>query len=329
MLRVIPNVDSQEASIGFYRRADEQDLSLGDSWVLGSNSFGVGVGNFSVGTRVVGSCLSIASSGVINAPFGIQINGNDLIQSNQVAVQMTLSGGGLVTWTGSYLKWTDRILALPSERTELALEGFHEMHCPTSGTVVLYQDPGLSGSTVSCTTNGINLPMFTALYYEISKTRTSSQSQFRVVNYNNYAWHPTGNWLLIAINNFDYGLKWMPGLVHIPKRTIPATFDTISGQCSWLRPWVAFEYSNTGPTINNFGQNTIATSSISNSGGNYLITIPSHPSGTNYGIMVTTRASGACTANYSGTKSATQFRIYTYNSAGVVTDQDFFVQTVP
>jgi hypothetical protein len=83
--------------------------------------------------------------------------------------------------------------------------------------------------------------------------------------------------------------------------------------------WVAFEYLNTGPAVNSFGQVNITTGSISSSqAGNYLITMPAHPSGANYGIMVVSRAAGIAYANYSGSKSSTQFRVYTYNSSGAL-----------
>ena len=93
--------------------------------------------------------------------------------------------------------------------------------------------------------------------------------------------------------------------------------------------WVAFEYLNAGPSVNSYGQSTITTGSVVNTNGNYLITMPAHPNGNNYGIMVVSRAAGIAYANYSGTKSSTQFRVFTYNSAGTQASNDFMVHTVP
>ena len=105
---------------------------------------------------------------------------------------------------------------------------------------------------------------------------------------------------------------------------------TLPNTVNWQpRFWVAVEYLNTGPAVNSYGQCTLTTASVSNTTGSYLFTMPSHPNGSNYGIVVVSRAAGSAYANYSGTKSATQFRVYTYSRGGTNANQDFFVQTVP
>ena len=96
------------------------------------------------------------------------------------------------------------------------------------------------------------------------------------------------------------------------------------------RFWVAVEYFNAGPSVQSYGQCAITTANIANSNGAYTITIPAHPNGSNYGVMVVSRAAGIAYANYSGTtKTATTFRVFTYNSAGTQASQDFFAHTVP
>ena len=96
------------------------------------------------------------------------------------------------------------------------------------------------------------------------------------------------------------------------------------------RFWVALEYFNTTPpSINSYGQCALTVSNVSNSSGAYVINMPAHPNGNNYGIMVVSRAAGIAYANYSGNKSATQFRIFTYNSGGFQASVDFMVHTVP
>jgi len=45
--------------------------------------------------------------------------------------------------------------------------------------------------------------------------------------------------------------------------------------------------------------------------------------------MVVSRAGGIAYANYSGNKSSTQFRVFTYNSSGTQASSDFMVHTVP
>jgi hypothetical protein len=105
---------------------------------------------------------------------------------------------------------------------------------------------------------------------------------------------------------------------------------SIPNTVTWQpRFWVALEYLNTGPVVNSYGQCALTTASVVNTSGNYLITMPSHPNGSAYGIMVVSRAAGIAYANYSGNKSATQFRVFTYNSSGVQASNDFMVHTVP
>jgi hypothetical protein len=106
---------------------------------------------------------------------------------------------------------------------------------------------------------------------------------------------------------------------------------SIPNTVSWQpRFWVALEYFNTGPSVNSYGQCTLTISNVVNSNGAYTITMPSHPNGSNYGVMVVSRAAGIAYANYSGTlKTATQLRVFTYNSSGTQASQDFMVHTVP
>ena len=178
-----------------------------------------------------------ATAESLNVTGSLTIAGQAVPRANQVALQHTLSGGGTVTWTGTHLRWSQRVLALPSERAELASEGFHEIECPTSGTITLFNDPAIPGGTVTCTADGVPLSQFHALYYEIQSTRPSAASRFRVINFNSLVWAPTGNWLLLAVHNGDNGQKWLPGLVHIPRSiTMPATSNTVTGQYSWLAP---------------------------------------------------------------------------------------------
>jgi hypothetical protein len=86
---------------------------------------------------------------------------------------------------------------------------------------------------------------------------------------------------------------------------------------------------NTGPSVNSYGQCALTAASVSNTNGAYVITMPAHPNGSNYGVMVVSRAAGIAYANYSGNKNATQFRVFTYNSAGSQASNDFMVHTVP
>jgi hypothetical protein len=60
-MRVAPTVSGNESSIGFYRNSDRSTPFAGDVWVLGHAAHGVGIGNFSIGTNIVGRCLSLSA----------------------------------------------------------------------------------------------------------------------------------------------------------------------------------------------------------------------------------------------------------------------------
>jgi len=277
-------------------------------------------------------------NGTVNVTTSLRIANQAVPTANQVAVQFTLSGGGIVTWTGTHLRWTDRVLALPSERVELAAEGFHEIQCPTSGSVQLFNDPSIAVTTVTCTTNGIPLGLFQALYYEITSSRTSDQSRFRVVNYNNLVWAPTGSWLLLAVNNSDYGIKWMPGLTHIPKSPVlPATFNTLTGQCSWLgtQPWVSGRVSGVGVKISDSGRIGYSVARIGATSGRYTITMnEARPSANAFAVFPSVR--GFFLATYGTPASnSVNFEIYIYTFPTTTTNAanadptDFAFFTIP
>jgi hypothetical protein len=134
--------------------------------------------------------------------------------------QWALSGGGDVTWSAGFVKWSIRLIALPVDRT-YGTSGYIDINCPLSGTIPAYSEA--SGvSTVTCTSNGIPLSPWQSLYYVVSygQTSTSIQSQFVVVSHGNTSFKLTSNWLLLAIRNGDDGcLKWMGSHAYIPNNS--------------------------------------------------------------------------------------------------------------
>jgi hypothetical protein len=155
--------------------------------------------------------------------------------------QYALSGGGLVTWTGSYVKWDQRVIAIPVERDEFSATGYIDITCPTSGTVTYYNSANVT-TTLTCNTSGIPLGAWQALYYQVTlgQANTSDQTKFRVVDYRNSTWSPGEGWLLIAAVNGDTGtsdghLKWLPGQINLPSNTgATVTYDSGTGAASWV-----------------------------------------------------------------------------------------------
>jgi hypothetical protein len=179
-----------------------------------------------------------ASVQSLNATNVLTIKNSPVPTSNQLAAQMALSGGGTVTWTGTHLKRSERVLVLPVERDELGIDGFYDINCPSNGTNITFYNPSNATTLIACTTDGIPLTGWSGLYYELPGTSalaTSNPAFFRIVDIANSTWKPNGNWILIAVRNIDHGLKWMPGQLTIPNSVAkPATYNTATGVCSWI-----------------------------------------------------------------------------------------------
>lgn len=180
-----------------------------------SNTLNINVGNTAQDAWIAG--IELSPGGNVRIPGGIVNSG--------LSAQWSLSGGGTATFkivsTVGYIKWTSRVIAIPVEKTEFSSNGYIEINCPASGTVTYY---GYSGgdvtTTYTCTSDGIPLGTWDALYYEVTpgQTYVSDQTKFRVVNYQNSTWRPSSNWLLIAIRNGDHTnqiVRWIPGQANI------------------------------------------------------------------------------------------------------------------
>jgi len=148
-----------------------------------------------------------------------------------MSAQWTLSGGGEITWTGAFVKWSSRVIVLPVDLT-YGVSGFFDIDCPTSGTITGYINASGS-SLVTCTAAGIPLSSWHALYYIIRQgaTNTFTQTNFVVVNYTNSTYKIDSSWLLIAMRSGDMGtLKWIPGNENIPSS---GTINLVTGYRSW------------------------------------------------------------------------------------------------
>ena len=156
---------------------------------------------------------------------------------NTAHAQWTLSGGGLVTYKGSasgYIRWTQRVIAIPSEKTEFAADGFFGINCPTSGTITAYSG---TGGTVqfNCTSDGVPLPGWSALWAVLTPGGNANSATLVITTYTNPDWDPGPGWILLAAKNSDSGtseeLKWLPGQVSFPGSG--GQFDSYHRAASW------------------------------------------------------------------------------------------------
>jgi hypothetical protein len=171
-----------------------------------------GIGIFDaigVGTSVPNYTLDVA--GTMRVSGGIVDAG--------AAAQWMLNGGGTVTWNGTHLLWSTRVISIPVEKTEFGSAGYIDIDCPISGTIVYYDGTNTT-TTATCTANGVPVSSWEALYYEVTPGQSSPsvQTKFRLVNFQNSTWRPDSNWLLICTRNGDGTdqLKWLPGQINIP-----------------------------------------------------------------------------------------------------------------
>jgi hypothetical protein len=117
----------------------------------------------------------------------------------------------------------------------MGAEGYINMDCPTSGTIVYY-DASNNITTQTCNSSGVPLSSWESLWYQIvpGQLPFSVQSQYRLVNYQNSLWSPGVGWVLIAARNDDGTnghVKWTPGQINFPFNS--GIYYSGSARTSW------------------------------------------------------------------------------------------------
>ena len=138
--------------------------------------------------------------------LGVVLNKPTIISSTTIltcpglSAQFSLIGGGVVSWSGTYLLWSMKVSAIPLN-SSYASNGFLDILCPTSGTITYYN--GSISTTLICTSQGIPLPVGSVLYYVINPGQASTfvQSQLVCAAYPLTTITPTSDWILIAVYN--------------------------------------------------------------------------------------------------------------------------------
>ena len=156
-------------------------------------------------------------------------------KDNTMFANVQITGGGVITWNGTHLLWTTRLIAMPVEKTEFSSDGFINMDCPTSGTVVYYPEGG-GTSTVACTADGIPIDAWEALYYRFVRGSASGsdRTRFCVVHYKNADWSPDDGWILLATRNGDATCESVKVAVGVTFPIAGGVYDVDAVLSDWI-----------------------------------------------------------------------------------------------
>jgi Chaperone of endosialidase/Collagen triple helix repeat (20 copies) len=167
----------------------------------GSNAYAGTVLSYNTGTGAVNySSLSLGTLGAAD--------------SNTMNANWVVSGGGNITWDGSVVSGTARIIAIP---VNYALSTNGHLNIPAESAWSISMEPWSAAYWVSTTV----------------PTYSGGGGSFRVVSYTNVSDQITSNWIFIcATNNDTYPatLKWGPGFVNIPPGGV---YNSTTGGQSW------------------------------------------------------------------------------------------------
>jgi hypothetical protein len=270
------------------------------------------------------NCQVQSGSIIIGVNDGATTKINNSVSGAQLTGQAGLSGGGLITWSGTktvsgttYLKWGARVNVMPVQRDELAFGGFYEATCPGAGVQITYYPSTGGTTTTTCTSDGVPLKAFEALYYELPSTpagSSSSNDRYRVVHFENTTWTPDGDYVLLAIWNLDCGLRWLPSQVLFPHNVVmPMTYDTASDTDSWsLNEAARSTWAGGVPFYTNLGKWITTNANGSN------LTLKIYYSGNDYGSVNAgwTEATVFFSANARRALTSGTAPLLYYNSAG-------------
>ena len=78
-IRIIPNADGNESSIGYYARTDLRSTTAGDSWVVGANCWNED--GYCIGTPQLSSCLNIILSGDVYLAYKLFVQDINILDT--------------------------------------------------------------------------------------------------------------------------------------------------------------------------------------------------------------------------------------------------------
>ena len=134
--------------------------------------------------------------------------------SQSLRANRNITGGGTITYDVSgNLFWSQRFIIISNGRgSHYAIDGYFDIYCPTSGTII---GAGGAGSRTA-TGSGIFLGTWDALYAITPANGLSYSTSLRVVSYSSDFEVPH-NWVLIAVRNGDDNCLYLNnGMILVP-----------------------------------------------------------------------------------------------------------------
>jgi hypothetical protein len=177
-----------------------------------------------VGTATFGSNIFLTAPGS-NAYAGTVLSYNTgtgavkysslgAADSNTMNANWVTSGGGTITWNGSVVSGTNRIIAIPVNIT-LATDGY----------LNIGSDSGSWSITMGAWAGAYWVPN------SIPSGYSYTNGSIQVVPFQYVGNNINSNWIFICATNGDNGsLKWGPGFINIPSGGV---YNSATGATSW------------------------------------------------------------------------------------------------
>ena len=340
-IRIIPEADGNESSIGHYNRNDLRATVAGDMWVCGSNSWGT-IG-YSIGGSGLNVCLNINTAGTVNIPYKIttpEINVNIIKSSN------TISGlriDDYVRITGNNA--VDGSCSIGNNFSVVANSTFN-------GTVSV-RTPSRTGGNLQILPSADGNQSSIGYYNRVDERSTTAGDMWvSGVNSWNYGGYSIGTPVLGMCFNIsntgattvDYRLI-TPLLYAITIKASNATVITLQDDvnitgnlvvdgtitASNSKPfWVAGKVNGANlTTLSTMGRYGFTVSRAATfAAGVYYIDFNTDYSNANYIISLTNEASGWCKVWDITRPTAAGFYIVSYNASNVLQDSIFHFSVI-
>jgi outer membrane murein-binding lipoprotein Lpp len=123
-IHCVPQVDGNEAAIGFFRHSNKSvGASAGDVWLVGSNLFQANPVEFSIGTSTLGNCFLIDTVGNVSVPYNLIVSGiNTNTAITTLSGNVSTNASAIATLSGNVSSLNSNVATLTSEVSTLTAQ---------------------------------------------------------------------------------------------------------------------------------------------------------------------------------------------------------------